>query len=119
MVLNREHCRLAVNPVKTLGCRLFFKWSLLSDESYFPTVLGNSRVGTMWNSNRRFLRWDGAHPAELSRTDAAVAVRSGAWFARKLPSSDDEDGGPVVADLRANLQRCTPLSPASDSASMA
>ncbi len=57
-----------------------------SDESYYATLLGNTKGLKISLDNRRYAEWNGggAHPMELTTAEIPAAISSNAFFARKL-----------------------------------
>jgi hypothetical protein len=57
-----------------------------SDESYYATLLGNTKGLKICLDNRRFAEWNGggAHPMDLTTAEIPAVIASNAFFARKL-----------------------------------
>jgi hypothetical protein len=64
------------------------------NESFFPTILRNSReLNLVTSDNKRFIRWtrpETGSPDLLRSPDVPAMISSGAHFARKLDSRADE-----------------------------
>ncbi len=70
-----------------------FRFTLISDEIFFQTILANSRLCTkLINSDQRYLRWsqkDAPSPEVLTMKDLPVIRKCGMLFARKFDSQVD------------------------------
>ncbi|MEG3435921.1 beta-1,6-N-acetylglucosaminyltransferase [Pannus brasiliensis CCIBt3594] len=71
----------------------YYRRTLHSDESFFQTVLINSRKFNIVNDNLRFIPWNRAsssHPSILQIQDLDRLLASGKHFARKFDLAVDE-----------------------------
>jgi len=100
LTAHRSFCEYATSA-KTRFYRLFFRTTIVPDESYFQTVLMNSPFRTrVVNNSLRYIRWiKGAdHPLTLTMEDLSAMLSSDAFFARKF-----EPEAPVLSALEERL----------------
>src|SRR6185436_9204976 len=76
--------------------KAFFKHTLLSDESYFTTILVHSHYkDNIAQNNFRYIRWttEGArsHPEVMTKNDFPVLRDSEKLFARKFDMHKDSE----------------------------
>jgi hypothetical protein len=106
-ILSREATKyvwsfLRINP----GYMRRFRFTLVSDEIFFQTILANSHLrGKLINSDQRYLEWsrrDAPSPEVLTMKDLSKIKSSGMLFARKFDSRVD----PNILDALDALAEC-------------
>ena len=89
--MSRRHADHVLDTVDRVpGLRRFFERTLIPDETFFHTILGNSEhAGEIENEKTHFIKWVPVSPSPktLQVQDLAEAFASRAWFGRKF---DDE-----------------------------
>lgn len=71
-----------------LKLRRHYQNRVMTDESYFQTIICNDPTLTVTNRTFRLAIWDGAHPINLGSSDYERLTDSGAHFSRKFLKSD-------------------------------
>lgn len=102
-ILNRPDTEYVLEFIKrNKSFTRFFKYALLPEESFFHTILANSRRKiNIINSDCHYLKWPAvctSHPITLTEKDFAELEKSDALFARKL----DMEMCPGIYDLIDN-----------------
>ena len=57
---------------------------MISDESFFQTILVNNRDLKIRNDHLRYIDWGDYHPKSLGASDFEAVVNSGKHFGRKF-----------------------------------
>jgi Core-2/I-Branching enzyme len=95
--LSRRAMEVALDGPEAAAWQRYYAATLVPDESYFPTVLVNSRV-RIRRQSISWMRWHDEvtkpHPVTIDDETLPAAMASGAPFARKF----DEDECPGVLD---------------------
>lgn len=84
----RVAARLLSPSPDDLRLRRHYQNRVMTDESYFQTVICNDPALTVTNRTFRFAIWDGAHPIDLTAQHYEALAGSGAHFSRKFRASD-------------------------------
>jgi hypothetical protein len=101
-ILSREAINYLLDDPASVSLRRGFRFGLVPDETYVPTVLFNSSLARFIVPDyKRYIDWDvPVGPKVLGVADFDKIVTSGAFFARKV---DDGLGDELIRMLEARL----------------
>lgn len=83
----------------------FFRYTLIPDETFFHTIIGNSKFAKTLSpgfeqgttTGNHYVRWTNGRPCVLTADDFDTLIKSNACFARKLRERDSSE---LIAKLR-------------------
>jgi hypothetical protein len=101
-ILSREAVDYLLDDPFSLSLRGAFRFGLVPDETYVPTVLFNSKLATsVVPDYKRYIDWDvPIGPKVLGMGDFDKILGSGALFARKVDLDVDDE---LVRSLEARV----------------
>lgn len=101
-ILSREAVDYLLDDTFSLSLRRAFRFGLVPDESYVPTVLFNSKLArSIVPDYKRYIDWEvPVGPKILGINDFDKMLRSGALFARKVDLDVDDE---LVRRLEARV----------------